>query len=285
MTEWNRMRVERLAFAGSVAIGGLIAALAGPHAVRGDHPAASPPASRPAGLPELSEPRRLARPESTGSWLAPVTVTDGPHWTLELFGAPELWVDAETRAFTMRPAGPARNGHGAIPVRVVAIHRPPFRVQLRGYVRRDERDCGIFALGPTRQPIVAGPGERLDSVLVAVRRVTPARAPSTAATAVVLDERTGREVMLDGGREVGGDEVGAELSLDDDGESTRLVRAGDQIEAGGESWRVTSIRADEGSVTLKRMADASGAAAQVVWVDGDLEPDPRRPADDDPFSP
>lgn len=207
-------------------------------------------------------------------WNAPQPKAPGDPWIFDLFTPPEIRYDDRTRRFAVStraaPRSDAPKAGAVTPkLRLRAVRRSRFRLQLVGYATDATGARGFFETTATSEIFVAGRGGLLPGSRLRVAEFAVARQPyagiegiATAqeiATAVILDEETGETTVLASNEPCFAGPVVATLeSFLGDPESIE-VHAGDIVPVGGARYRVEKIRLDPPTVDLiRRDADAVG---------------------------
>ena len=216
-----------------------------------------------------SEAAQLLSPEK---WLPPVAQTRGAEWFYDVFTPPEIYYDANTQQFAVsRPRD--LPGTVAPGVKLVAVERTPFRLQLVGYVGGEGRYLGTFENQLTGEVFLAGSSRPVPSLglvisdfAVARRSVTlPGGAASNqwVATAVVHDERTGADTVLTAGERSYTDELRAFVSAEEDeDEILRELRLGEEFQREERRYLIERIQLDPPAAELSQIS-ASGFSTRV----------------------
>lgn len=201
---------------------------------------------------------------STGKWLPPTAQTRGAGWIYDVFTPPEIFFDATANRFDVSPpdSGTRIVAPGAPSgLELVAVKREPFRLQLVGYVGNAGNYLGTFENRLTTGVFLAGAGRQVPELDLMITdfavewRPVPMADGTTSnqwvATAVVRDEHTGRNTTLTVGEPGYTDELRAVLAVtEDDDESIREVRAGEEIRSLDHTYKIERLQLDPPRVEL-----------------------------------
>ena len=134
-------------------------------------------------------------------WTAPPSQSHGAEWIYEVFTPPAIYYDPALRFFGATPPGGR-----PVTLELAEVRTHPYRLQLIGYVGAAGGYQGAFANELTGATMLARAGTRFPGLGITVRRFEvrkicrpdPAGRSllETEATAVVLDEQTGKEIVL-----------------------------------------------------------------------------------------
>jgi hypothetical protein len=207
-----------------------------------------PPRLADAGyVPSVAEPT----PFDAATWNPPAAQSRGREWVYDTFTPPEIFYDARARQFSVRPPEAfVEKAPQPFGLELITVRPEPFPLQLIGYVGDDGHWRGMFENAFTGEVLLAAAGRRLPelgltvtSLEVTVQPVSIADSMTTrqrVATAVVRDERSGRELALSHReRKFTGRLTAVVLAA---GETVpREVRAGDEFRAGGAIYRVERV--------------------------------------------
>jgi hypothetical protein len=237
-----------VALAGAVASGATFGAL-------GRRPARAP--GGPAAPVTLSaapyQPTAPGAPVvTTGRWPPPVAQARGREWIYDAFTPPEIFYNARTKQFTVKPPAGAITEEPAEPfgLELVGVRPEPFRLQLIGYAGGAGDWRGTFQNQVTGEVFLAAAGRRvpdlgltitsLDVRPVAVALPQSMTTRQKVATAVVHDERTRRDVTLTHrARQFTG--AFAALVAAAGEPATREIREREEFKLGAAAYRVEKI--------------------------------------------
>jgi hypothetical protein len=197
----------------------------------------------------------------TETWSAPVQQSRGREWVYDTFTPPEIFYSARTRQFTVRPPSSLvdEDAAEAFGVELVVVRPEPFRLQMTGYVGGEGEWRGVFQNVLSGEVFLAGAGRRVANLALTIRSldvkpqlVALADSMTTrqrVASAVVRDEKTGRDVTLTHRERVFTGTVFAFLAQP--GQSAaREVRSGDTFQIGEATYRVGRIETTPASVEI-----------------------------------
>lgn len=207
-------------------------------------------------------------------WRPPPAQPAGPGWGFEVFTPPALHYDRLTGIFSVAPTHGAGSSHESLPVELLAVKREPFRLQLAGYSGAPGNWLGFFTSPASAETLLARPGHRfeelglsLKSLDVTNRRGGPAsdpRAEEVAGVAVLHDEKSGREVVLESRDRLYSEPPLALLRLTDAAGSDREVREGETWSDGHMRYRIERIQLDPPEVVIVREAPGSRAPVTAI---------------------
>jgi hypothetical protein len=199
----------------------------------------------------------------TDAWSPPSAQSKGRDWVYDAFTPPEIFYNARSRHFTVKPplAGGDDVPEEPFGVELVTVRPEPFRLQLIGYVGGEGDWRGTFENVASGEVFLAGAGRRVPNLALTIKSLDVRSAPvaiansmttqQRVATAVVRDERAGRDVTLTHRerRFTGGLSAFVAAS----GETaTREVRAGETFKLGDVSYRVEKILLAPPSVEITK---------------------------------
>lgn len=200
---------------------------------------------------------RTAGAAGSAAWPEPAVQTRGRGWVYEVFTPPAVFYDRQTRALAAVPAAnvlPADPDAPPAELQLLQVRPGVFRYQLVGYAGKRDNPHGVFADTVTGETVLGRAGEHVgrDRFLLEKLRVGRAGgeeggnpAPGgLVATATVLDETTGDEVVLTTlGRSLAGAPQGLFASLKKPDWRCEL-REGEAIACNGLSYRVDRLELD-----------------------------------------
>lgn len=189
----------------------------------------------------------------TDVWNPPAAQPRGRDWIYDTFTPPEIFYNPVSQLFTVKPPAGAADEAGEEPfgLELVGVEPEPFRLQLIGYVGGEGNWRGTFQNLVSGEVFLAAAGRRVPDLalsiksleVVAVSVVVPESMTTQqrVATAVVHDDRTGRDITLTHReRRFTG---GLTALLAPAGESAaREVRQGETFKVGAASYRVEKIQ-------------------------------------------
>jgi hypothetical protein len=212
-------------------------------------------------------PARFEPPvKKPGEWASPRAQVRGPEWIYDVFTPPEVFYDAATLQFAV--SCPRDREEAALGLKLLAVHRTPFRLQLVGFVGETGRSLGMFENELTGEMFLAGAGRALPALGLVVTNFAVERKPVAladrltsnqwVATAVVRDDQTGEVATLTAGERQYTGELRAVLAEGDDGEEDRReLRQGDEVRDDGQSYVIDRLQLDPPKVELTQLAPSA----------------------------
>lgn len=239
---------------------------------------------------------------TTRLWTDPAINAAQPEWVFDVFTPPVIYYDRESKNFTVTPPvySEAANEPVVIEeppfgVELAEVRLEPFRLQLVGYAGGEGNYLGVFENMVTGEPVLGREGKafpelqlRIVSLEVARRDVPmPEGEPirQTVATARVLDEGSGEELELSSlSRRVVGSPT-AILMISAHGEQ-RSEKVGGEFVVDGASYRIESISADTGTVTVVKQVPGADVISATLRAAPSTDPSAasRLPAKTRPFN-
>jgi len=217
----------------------------------------------PAASPWREEvaPRAVVAP---AVWRKPAPQSSGPGWVYEVFTPPAVYYNRLARSFSVTPPGARGEGAAAFGLELLAVRRDLFRLQLSGYFGEPGNWLVAFTAPGSPATLLARPGRRFESLgltlhgfeerKVEVARVAGRPVHEVVAFAVLRDERTGREVVLDSRAPAFTDaSVALVRAAPGDARGAVEVREGDTVAGPGATYRIERIQADPPEVVVSRL--------------------------------
>ena len=188
----------------------------------------------------------------TDTWDQPGPQSRGHDWVYDTFTPPEIYYRARSGHFTAKPpVGAGDEAEEPFGLELVSVRPEPFRLQLIGYVGEEGNWRGTFENAISGEVFIAAAGRRVPDLALSIVsldvRTVPVILPDSMptqqriATAVVRDERTGREVTLTHRerRLTGG--LTALVAPPGDA-APRELRQGETFKLGAASYRIDKIQ-------------------------------------------
>lgn len=190
----------------------------------------------------------------TENWTPPSSQTRGRDWVYDTFTPPEIFYNARTKHFTVKPPAAVSEDlviEEAFGVELVSVRPEPFRLQLIGYVGGEGSERGTFENLGSGEVFLASGGHRVPKLNLTIKsfsvRAVEIKSAGNMTTrqriasAVVRDDKTGREITLTHReRQFTG---GLTALVAQTGETaTREVRAGEIFTIGPVTYRVDSLK-------------------------------------------
>ena len=193
-----------------------------------------------------------APPIKTETWAPPGPQTRGREWIYDTFTPPEIFYNARTRQFTVKPPSSLLDEEHLEPfgLELIAVRPEPFRLQLLGFVGGEGNWRGMFHSVPSGETILATSGQRVPKLALtiksfevkaqAVRSGESMPTNQRIATAVVRDEKAGRDVTITNRERVFTGTMFAFVAATGDA-AAREVRTGDTFKLGEATYRIEKI--------------------------------------------
>lgn len=193
-----------------------------------------------------------APPVKIEPWQPPAAQTRGREWIYDVFTPPEIFYNARTKQFTVKPPSSLvdEEMNDVFGLELVAVRPEPFRLQLIGFAGDEAKRVGVFQDAKTGQVYTASTGFRVPKAGLVIRKFEVLSQPirlgegtttrQRVATAVVHDEQSGRDTIITHRERVFTGTLSAFVA--EPGETaTREVRQGDTFKIGDASYRIESI--------------------------------------------
>lgn len=215
------------------------------------------------------------------AWRPPVPLSRGREWVYDTFTPPEIFYNARTRQFTVRPpeAFVAKEPQ-PFGLELIAVRPELFPLQLIGYVGDEGHWRGTFENTITGDVFLATAGWRLPDLglTIASLEVRPQPVASAdsmttrqrVATALIRDERNGTEVALTH-RERKFTDAPIAVLLAAAATAPRELRAGDEFRAGDALYRIERVRSVPPAVEVSKQSLDGGLEQRTLT--------PREPQD------
>lgn len=186
----------------------------------------------------------------------------GAGWLYEVFTPPVIYYNALARSFTVTP--PTRPGEVATPfgLELLAVRLEQYRLQLVGYVGGPGDYVAAFTSSATPETLLAHEGRRFENLgltlksfevkKVLVAHDDPWPVYDIAALAVLTDEKTGRDVVLDNRTRKLTDTPLAVLRLQAGDTKPRELHEGDTFADAGSTYRIERVQLDPPEVVVAR---------------------------------
>lgn len=185
----------------------------------------------------------------------------GPGWLYEVFTPPVIYYNPLARSFTVTPPKLPTESGAPVGLALLDVRPELFRLQLAGYFGGPGGYLAAFTSPQSPETLRARAGRRFESLGLTLRSFVVTKIPvehndpwpvyEVAAQAVLADERTGGEVVLDSrARKY----TGARLALlqTPAGGRPREVREGDTFSDDNSIYHVERIQLDPPEVVVAR---------------------------------
>ena len=201
----------------------------------------------------------------TDTWTPPAPQSRGRDWVYDAFTPPEIFYNARTKHFTVKPpAAPVEEGgvvEEAFGVELVSVRPEPFRLQLIGYVGGPGTYKGLFENIATGEAFLATAGRKVPKLNLTIQRfeVRPVevKIPGSmttrqlVASAVIVDDKTHAEVTITHRERRFTGELSAFVAQTGEA-ATREVRKGESFILGDVSYKVEKIELSPPSIDLAK---------------------------------
>lgn len=198
------------------------------------------------------------------AWPKAPAQSQGSEWLYEIFTPPVIYYNTVARSFAVTPPSTLTEPRVAVfGLELLAVKLEPYRLQLMGYFGAPGDYLAAFVSPQSPETLLARPGRRLDQLGLtlksfAVRKVTvessePGPVYDIAAFAVLQDEQTGAEVVLDSRSRKLTDIPLAVFRLPGAAGKSRELHEGDTFTDEGATYRIERISLDPPEVVVARI--------------------------------
>lgn len=205
-----------------------------------------------------------APPVKTENWSAPSAQTRGREWIYDTFTPPEIFYNSRSKQFTVKPPSSLLDeDFDVFGLELVAVRPEPFRLQLIGFVGEEGKWKGMFQNVLTGETIVATSGHKVPKLGLTIKsldvRAQEIGLPQSmssrqrVATAVISDEKSGREVILSHRERALTGTLSAFVAAPGE-TTTREVRTGDVFKLGESSFKIEKIENNPASIEVAKEA-------------------------------
>jgi hypothetical protein len=205
-----------------------------------------------------------SRPQTPSVWSETTTQSRGAGWAYEVFSPPVIYFDAADRTFSVNP--PLRPGAAepASGLELLEVKPEPYRLQLVGYFGGPDDYLAAFVSPGATGTLLGRGGQRLASLGITLKGIEVKKVViepggarpvyDVAAFAIVHDERTDADVVLDSRSWKYTDTPVALLQLRSHDRRSREVHEGDTLSDQTATYRIASIRFAPPEVVVTRVA-------------------------------
>jgi hypothetical protein len=208
-------------------------------------------------------PAGLRMPGSTiAVWPKPAAQSHGGGWLYEVFTPPVIYYNALAKSFAVTPPLNLAEGGGPFGLELLDVKFEPYRLQLVGYFGEPGDYLAAFVSPNQPETLLARSGRRFEQLGLTLKsfEVRKVEVPHTdpwpvydvAALAVLFDEKSGAEVVLDSRARKLTDTPLAVLRLAATGSTPRTLREGDMFSDDSGTYRVERIQVDPPEVIVAR---------------------------------
>ena len=206
-----------------------------------------------------------AGPVNTDTWNPPAAQTRGRDWVYDAFTPPEIFYNARSKQFTVKPPSGVVEGDPEEPfgLDLVSVRPEPFRLQLIGYFGEGASARGTFQNLLTGEVFLAAAGRRVPNLALTIKtleiRTQPVALANSmttqqrVATAVVRDERSNRDVTLTHRERQFTGTVSAFVAATGSN-ATREVRVGETFKLGEATYRIDRVQLTPPTVEVTKTA-------------------------------
>jgi len=220
----------------------------------------------------------------TEVWAVPGAQSRGREWIYDTFTPPEIFYQARTRQFTVRPPSSLVEEEVIEPfgLELISVRPELFRLQLIGYVGAEGAWQGTFQNVDSGEAFIAASGQRvpklgltIKTVDVGMQAIALPESMTTqqrVASAVIIDEKTGREVVLTH-RERNFTGTISALVAGPLLPAPRDVREGEEFTVSGISYRMGKIQLSPPSAEVIKTVPGRAQTERRVLVPEEAERD------------
>ncbi len=196
------------------------------------------------------------------AWPKPAPQSHGSGWLYEVFTPPVIYYHPQARSFAVTP--PMHQAEGGTPfgLELLDVKPEPYRLQLVGYFGGPDDYLAAFVSGEQPETLLARSGRRFAQLGLTLRsfdvkKVVVAHTDAwpiydVAAFAVLFDEKTGAEVVLDSRVRKLTDTPLAVLRLSAAGGPPRNLHEGDTFADDTSTYRIERIQLDPPEVVVAK---------------------------------
>ncbi|MEM8867942.1 MAG: hypothetical protein AAGC73_06710 [Verrucomicrobiota bacterium] len=220
----------------------------------------------------------------------PEAIEQEPGVLYDVFTPPEIFIDRDGRfVFEGYTIGPAKEWT----IYLAALAQKPYRIQLEGYIEEDRSDASKTLLllfdeekGESLRGRVGDDKSDFEFKVLSfeIERVGNAATGSLRkiATATILDQRTGSEVVLTHGERLYEDEVSISILSDaDPAFVAELAAVGDEFQEGEDRFILREINLEESSISVEKIVDGN-ADSEIKTLTERSSQDPEPDAEQAP---
>ncbi len=205
----------------------------------------------------------LTSPEARPAvWIKPAAQSHGSAWLYEVFTPPVIYYNALARSFTVTPPLNLADGGTPFGLELLEVKLEPYRLQLAGYFGEPGDYLAAFVSPGRPETLLARSGRRFEQLGLTlksfdVRKLEVANTAArpvydVAALAVLLDDNTGEEVVLDSRQRKLTDTPLAVLRLSTAGTAPRTLHEGDTFADDAATYRIERIQLDPPEVVVAK---------------------------------
>jgi len=198
----------------------------------------------------------------TAAWSKASAQSSGGAWLYEVFTPPVIYYNLLARTFSVTPPLNQTNADAAFGLELVAVKPEQYRLQLVGYFGGPGDYLAAFVSPSLPDTLLAREGRRFEALGLTlksfdVRKILVDHDEArpvydVAALAVLQDDQTGAEVVLDSRARKFTDTPLAVLKMLTGGQQSRELREGDTFADANSTYRVERIQLDPPEVVVAR---------------------------------
>lgn len=204
-------------------------------------------------------------------WPQPPVQSHGPDWRFDVFTPPDIYYDAVAGSFRGSPPAEPVAVESVAGLRLIEVRRELYRLQLTGYIGGPDDYIATFVSPGMAGTLLARPGHRFENLGLtlkdfAVRKVAQSHAGDwpvydVMAQAVLFDERSGAEVVLNNRTLFYTDQLQAVLQLQPEDRPALVLETGRTFTDHAIDYRIARILSDPPEVVVvSRNTDGSEVA-------------------------
>lgn len=206
---------------------------------------------------------RLELPETKPAvWPKPAAQSPGSGWLYEVFTPPVIYYNTVARSFTVTPPLHLADGGAPFGLELLDVKLEPYRLQLVGYFGAAGDYLAAFVSPNQPETLLARSGRRFEQLGLTLKSFDVKKVIVThtdawpvydvAALAVLLDEKSGAEVVLDSRARKLTDTPLAVLRSVGDGNTAHTWHEGDTFSDDTGTYRIERIQLDPPEVVVAR---------------------------------
>ena len=196
------------------------------------------------------------------AWPKPAAQSHGSGWLYEVFTPPVIYYNTLAKSFTVTPPLNLADGGAPFGLELLDVKFEPYRLQLVGYFGEPGDYLAAFVSPSQPETLLARSGRRFAQLGLTlksfdVRKVEVAHTDAwpvydVAALAVLFDEKSGAEVVLDSRARKLTDTPLAVLRLVAEGSAPRTLHEGDTFSDDTGAYRIERIQVDPPEVVVAK---------------------------------
>lgn len=208
----------------------------------------------------------LVLPEATTAlWPKPAAQSAGSGWFYEVFTPPVIYYNPLARSFTVSPPLNLADGGTPFGLELLEVKLEPYRLQLVGYFGEPGDYLAAFVSANQSETLLARSGRRFEQLgitlksfdvrKVEVAHTDPSPVYDVAALAVLVDEKSGAEVVLDSRIRKLTDTPLAVMRAPAGNVRPRTLHEGDTFSDDTGTYRIERIQLDPPEVVVARQTE------------------------------